>query len=93
MLRNLDLDKPLAFIDIETTGLRPNSGRIVELSVLKIHPDGKREYKSHRINPAIPIPVETTAIYGITTGGRSTGKSQEKNLSYMFLTVERQHRI
>jgi uncharacterized protein YprB with RNaseH-like and TPR domain len=38
MLRNLDLDKPLAFIDIETTGLRPNSDRIVELSVLKIHP-------------------------------------------------------
>lgn len=66
MLRNLDLDKSLAFIDVETTGLKPNSDRIVELSVLKIHPDGKREYKNHRINPDIPIPVEATAIHGIT---------------------------
>lgn len=66
MLKNLALEKPLAFIDVETTGLKPNSDRIIELSILKIHPDGKREYKSHRINPAISIPVEATDIHGIT---------------------------
>ena len=66
MLKNLSLDKPLAFIDVETTGLKPSLDRIVELSVLKIHPDGKREYTSHRINPEIPIPAEATNIHGIT---------------------------
>jgi DNA polymerase-3 subunit epsilon len=60
------LERPLAFIDIETTGLRPYSDKIVELSILKIHPNGKEEYKSHRVNPGIPIPAETTAIHGIT---------------------------
>lgn len=66
MLKNLKLDRPIAFIDVETTGLSPYSDRIVELSILKIHPDGNEEYKSHRINPEIPIPPETTAVHGIT---------------------------
>ena len=66
MLKNLKLERPLAFIDIETTGLRPHTDRIVELSILKVHPDGSEEYKSHRVNPGLPIPAETTAIHGIT---------------------------
>ena len=66
MLKNLTLERPLAFIDVETTGLRPASDRIIELSILKIYPDGKREYKSHRFNPEVPIPAETTVIHGIT---------------------------
>lgn len=66
MLKNLRLERPLAFIDVETTGLKPSSDRIVELSILKIQPDGSREYKSHRINPEIPIPANATAIHGIT---------------------------
>ena len=66
MLKNLQLNRPLAFIDVETTGLRPYSDRIVELSILKIHPDGTEEYKSHRVNPGVSIPAETTAIHGIT---------------------------
>ena len=66
MLKNLRLERPIAFIDVETTGLNPYSDRIVELSILKIHPDSGEEYKSHRINPGIPIPVSATAIHGIT---------------------------
>ncbi len=66
MLKNLKLKRPLAFIDVETTGLSPYSDRIVELSILKIHPDGSEEYKSHRMNPGIPIPAEATAVHGIT---------------------------
>lgn len=65
-MKHLKLDRPIAFIDVETTGLSPYSDRIVELSILKIHPDGTEEYKSHRINPGIPIPASTTAIHGIT---------------------------
>ena len=66
MLKNLRLERPIAFIDVETTGLNPYSDRIVELSILKIHPDSGEEYKSHRIKPGIPIPASATAIHGIT---------------------------
>ncbi|MFC1909678.1 exonuclease domain-containing protein [Chloroflexota bacterium] len=66
MLNNLFLDRPLVFIDVETTGLRPNFDRIVELSILKVAPDGNIEYKNHRVNPGIPIPTEATSIHGIS---------------------------
>jgi DNA polymerase III subunit epsilon len=66
MLKNLKLKRPIAFIDVETTGTNPNSDRVVELSILKIHPDGKEEYKSHRVNPGVPIPTEATAVHHIT---------------------------
>jgi DNA polymerase-3 subunit epsilon len=66
LLKNLKLTKPIAFIDVETTGLHPNTDRIVELSILKVLPDGNTEYKSHRVNPGVPIPVESIAIHGIT---------------------------
>jgi len=65
MLKNLHIERPLAFIDVETTGLNPYSDRIVELSILKINPDGTDEYHSRRINPGIPIPPDATAIHGI----------------------------
>ena len=66
VLKNLVLERPLAFIDIETTGLRPGLDRIVELSILKVSPDGTRVYKNHRVNPETPIPEEATAVHGIT---------------------------
>ena len=66
MLENIKLERPIAFIDVETTGVNPNSDRIIELSILKIHPDKTEEYKSHRINPGVPIPAEATAIHHIT---------------------------
>lgn len=66
MLKNLKLERPIAFIDVETTGTNPNSDRVVELSILRIQPDGTEEYKSHRVNPEIPIPADATAIHGIT---------------------------
>ena len=65
-MKHLKLDRPLAFVDVETTGLSPYSDRIVELSILKVHPDGTEEYKGHRVNPRIPIPTEATAVHGIT---------------------------
>jgi len=66
MLKNLKLERQIAFIDVETTGISPRSDRIVELSILRIQPDGSEEYKSHRVNPETPIPAEATAIHGIT---------------------------
>lgn len=66
MLKNLKLDRPIAFIDVETTGTRPYLDRIVELSILRIQPDGTEKYKSHRVNPEVPIPAGATAVHGIT---------------------------
>lgn len=62
----LKLKKPVAFIDLETTGINIITDRIVELSVLKIHPGGKEEWFESRINPGMPIPPKSTAIHGIT---------------------------
>lgn len=66
MLKNLKLERPIAFIDVETTGTNPNSDRVVELSILRIQLDGTEEYKSHRVNPEVPIPADATAVHGIT---------------------------
>ena len=62
---NLKLKKPLAFFDLETTGTNVATDRIVEISILKIHPDGKEEIKTRKINPTIPIPIEASLVHGI----------------------------
>lgn len=62
----LNLKNPLVFFDLETTGINITQDRIVEVSFLKVHPNGKEEIKSRRINPEMPIPPQSTAIHGIT---------------------------
>ncbi len=61
----LNLANPLVFFDLETTGINICKDRIVEISYLKISPNGKEEGKTRRINPEIPIPPEATEIHGI----------------------------
>jgi DNA polymerase-3 subunit epsilon len=61
----LNLKRPLAFFDIEATGINLGTDRIVELSVIKLHPDGSEEVKTWRINPGMPIPMEASLIHGI----------------------------
>ncbi|MCF6240706.1 MAG: 3'-5' exonuclease [Bacteroidales bacterium] len=62
----LNLTKPLAFFDLETTGINVSKDRIVELSVLKVMPDGTEIKKTWLINPTIPIPEKVTKIHGIS---------------------------
>ena len=62
----LNLKNPLVFFDLETTGINITKDRIVEISLLKVHPNGKEEIKSRLINPEMPIPAQSTAIHGIT---------------------------
>lgn len=62
----LQLTKPLAFIDLETTGINLGSDRIVEIAVVKILPDGNRSVKRKLINPDMPIPKSASDIHGIT---------------------------
>lgn len=61
----LNLTRPLSFVDLETTGVNVASDRIVEISILKIHPDGNKENYTRRINPEISIPETSSAIHGI----------------------------
>lgn len=61
----LKLRNPLVVFDLETTGTNISTDRIVEMALLKVMPDGTVEEKSRRINPTIPIPLETSLIHGI----------------------------
>ncbi|MFL1011327.1 exonuclease domain-containing protein [Flavisericum labens] len=62
----LNLTKPICFFDLETTGVNITKDRIVEISVLKVFPNGTEESKTWLVNPEMPIPKEVTAIHGIT---------------------------
>lgn len=62
----LKLTRPAIVFDLETTGINFTRDRIIELCIIKIHPDGLEETKSRRINPGIPIPPASTEIHGIT---------------------------
>jgi len=62
----IQLERPLCFLDVETTGTDVEKDRIIELSLLKIEQTGNEALKTVRINPGIPIPKEATDIHGIT---------------------------
>jgi len=62
----LNLKNPLVFFDLETTGINIARDRIVEISILKVYPNGKEENKTWRVNPQIPIDPKATSIHGIT---------------------------
>ncbi|GGX09059.1 3'-5' exonuclease [Aquimarina muelleri] len=61
----LNLKRPICFFDLETTGINISKDRIVEISILKIFPNGTQESKTWLVNPEMPIPAETTAVHGI----------------------------
>jgi DNA polymerase-3 subunit epsilon len=63
---HLQLTRPLAFIDLETTGINISSDRIVEIAIVKILPEGTKQVKRKLINPQIPIPQSSSDIHGIT---------------------------
>lgn len=62
----LNLNKPICFFDLETTGINISKDRVVEISILKVHPNGKEESVTWRVNPEMKIPAEVTAIHGIS---------------------------
>lgn len=61
----LKLKNPLVFFDLETTGTNIVTDRIVEISYLKVYPNGREESKTIRINPGMHIPETVSAIHGI----------------------------
>ncbi|MFL5752049.1 MAG: exonuclease domain-containing protein [Bacteroidia bacterium] len=61
----LNLTKPLAFFDLETTGINVGSDRIVEICILRANTDNSTETRTWRVNPCIPIPEFSSKIHGI----------------------------
>lgn len=62
----LQLTRPIAFVDLETTGINIGTDKIVEIAVVKIMPDGTKQVKRKLINPQIPIPAAATNVHGIS---------------------------
>jgi DNA polymerase-3 subunit epsilon len=80
-MKHLKLDRPLIFLDLETTGLNTSIDRIVDITLLKIHPDGREESKTRLINPEMSIPEEAIKVHGITdekVAGEATFKQIAK---------------
>jgi DNA polymerase-3 subunit epsilon len=61
----LNLKNPIAFFDLETTGINISKDRIVEISILKVHPNGTEEQKTLRVNPEMPIPKQASDVHHI----------------------------
>jgi DNA polymerase-3 subunit epsilon len=62
----LNLNRPIAFIDLETTGVNISNDRIVEIAIIKVLPDDTRQVKRKLINPLMPIPAGASDVHGIT---------------------------
>ena len=77
----LNLNKPLCFFDLETTGTNVVNDRIVEIAILKVFPNGNKESKSWLVNPEMTIPEEAIAIHGITNE-KVAGEPTFKELSH-----------
>ncbi|MEJ6791507.1 MAG: 3'-5' exonuclease [Lacinutrix sp.] len=83
----LNLTKPVCFFDLETTGINISKDRVVEISILKVFPNGNRESKTWLVNPEMPIPEETSAIHGITderVANEPTFKALSKDINNMI---------
>ncbi|PIB30198.1 DNA polymerase III subunit epsilon [Gaetbulibacter sp. 5U11] len=63
---SLNLTKPICFFDLETTGVNITNDRVVEISILKVFPNGNKESKTWLVNPEMPIPAVVSAIHGVT---------------------------
>ena len=63
---HLHLQRPLAFLDVESTGVSGSSDQIVDLAILGIDPAGSKDYRCKRVNPETPIPADAAANHGIT---------------------------
>ena len=62
----LNLKRPLVFFDLETTGVDTAKDRIVEISMVKVMPDGEEIVRTRLINPQMHIPEDATAVHGFT---------------------------
>lgn len=84
----LNIKNPIIFIDLETTGINISKDRIVELTYLKVEPNGNKSMKTIRVNPEMPIPEQASAIHGIydkDVASEPTFKQIASSLAQEFL--------
>ena len=62
---HLNLKNSIAFFDLEATGTNVSTDRIVEISIVKLNPDGGQQIYTRRVNPGVPIPLEASLIHGL----------------------------
>jgi DNA polymerase-3 subunit epsilon len=84
----LELERPLCFIDLETTGLDVENDKIVEITICKIHPNGEREIKTKVFNPERPISPEATELHGHTNESVANEKPFHKYAKGMHSFIE-----
>ncbi len=84
----LNLKNPLAVFDLETTGTNTSTDRIIEIAIVKLYPDGKREEKTWLVNPGIPIPKEISNIVGLTDEDVAGQPSFEELAPAIFLFLK-----
>jgi len=65
-VEQLEFDRPLVFFDLETTGISAVHDRIVEMTAIRLRPDGRRDIWTRRMNPGMPIPKSATEVHGIS---------------------------
>ncbi|MBO5779963.1 MAG: 3'-5' exonuclease [Muribaculaceae bacterium] len=85
---SLQLKKPIVFFDLETTGLNITTDRIVEISLIKVMPNGEEIRRKRRINPEMHIPEEATAVHHISdedVKDEPTFRQVAKSLAQMFV--------
>jgi DNA polymerase-3 subunit epsilon len=90
-MAKLNIEKPIVFFDLETTGTNISFDRIVEISYIKIWPNGKEEEKTYRINPTIPIPANASAVHGIfdkDVADKPTFKELANNIAEVFTNTD-----
>ena len=83
----LNLKVPICFFDLESTGTNIIHDRIIEIAVIKMMPNGEVVKKTNRINPGIPIPVESSAVHGIydkDVAGKPSFKEVAKDYARLF---------
>ena len=83
----LKLTKPVCFFDLETTGINISKDRVVEISILKVFPNGNKESKTWLVNPEMPIPEEVSLIHGVTderVANEPTFKELSKEINTMI---------
>src|SRR6478672_11070051 len=82
------LTRPLAFLDLETTGTNVAKDRIVEIAVLKLMPDGNMHEKETRINPRMPIPAAVTLIHHISDDDVKDAPTFEQIAKNFFIFLD-----
>lgn len=86
-IMQLNITKPICFFDLETTGINITKDRVVEISILKVFPNGNKESKTWLVNPEMPIPAEVSLIHGVTderVANEPTFKDLSKDISKMI---------